>query len=109
MRAKVEGWNLLHASGRNPFLSRADYRIPHVPPEIAAIVVQIAEHAFAAMLVVGIATRFSALGLLVLIVVLQIFIHPNDYVQHGTWAAVLLMLIKYGPGTFSVDHLIYRR
>ncbi|MCB1435080.1 MAG: DoxX family protein, partial [Alphaproteobacteria bacterium] len=61
------------------------------------------------LLIIGLATRFSALGLLIMTLVIEIFVYPESYVLHGTWAAVLLMLIKYGPGALSVDRVIYRR
>jgi putative oxidoreductase len=41
--------------------------------------------------------------------VIQIFVYPNAYVVHGTWAAILLMLMKYGPGQISLDNLMGRR
>ena len=61
------------------------------------------------MLIVGLATRFSALALLIMTLVIQIFVYPNAYIVHGTWAAILLMLMKYGPGPLSIDHILYRR
>ena len=75
----------------------------------AGLAAQAAEHVLPVLLIVGLATRFSALGLLGMTLVIQVFVYPNAYVLHGTWAAVLLMLIKYGPGAISVDRLISRR
>ena len=70
---------------------------------------QVAEHVFPVLLIVGLATRFSALALLIMTLVIQIFVYPNAYAVHGTWAAILLMLMKYGPGKISIDHFLYRR
>ena len=60
-------------------------------------------------LFVGLGTRFAALGLLGMTLVIQIFVYPGAYVLHGTWATVLIMLLKYGPGKIALDHLIWRR
>ena len=108
-RTKVEGWNILHVSDKTLFLFKEEYKLPFLPPELAALAAQIAEHVLPVLLIVGLATRFSALGLLAMTLVIQIFVYPNAYVVHGTWAAVLLMLVKYGPGRLSIDYLIYRR
>jgi putative oxidoreductase len=108
-RTKVEGWNIFHVSDKTLFLFREEYKVPFIPPEIAALSAQVAEHALSALIIIGLATRFSALGLLIMTLVIQIFVYPDAYVVHGTWAAILLMLIKYGPGTLSADYLIYRR
>ncbi len=108
-RTKVDGWNIFHVNEKTLFLFREEYKVPYLPPELAALMAQVAEHVLAALIIVGLATRFSALGLLIMTIVIQVFVYPGSYVLHGTWAAILLMLIKYGPGTLSVDHLIYRR
>lgn len=108
-RTKVEGWNIFHVSDKTLFLFREEYRLPMVPPEIAALGAQVAEHVLSTLIIVGLATRFSALGLFIMTLVIEVFVYPQAYVLHGTWAAILLMLMKYGPGALSVDRLIYRR
>ena len=108
-RTKVAGWNIFHVNENTLALFQEEYRLPYAPPELAAVAAQIAEHVLPAMLIIGLATRFSALGLLIMTLVIQIFVYPGAYVVHGTWATILLVLIKYGPGTLSVDHLLYRR
>ena len=108
-RSKVDGWNIFHVNDKTLFLFTEEYKLPVVPPELAALAAQIAEHVLPALIIVGLATRVSALGLLVMTLVIQIFVYPGAYVVHGTWAAILLMLIKYGPGAISVDRLIYSR
>ena len=108
-RTKVKGWNIFEVSDSTLFLFREEYKLPIVPPELAALGAQVAEHVLPVLLIVGLATRFSALGLLIMTLVIQIFVYPNAYVVHGTWAAILLMLMKYGPGKLSIDYLIYRR
>lgn len=108
-RALVPGWNIFSVNGRTLDLFRGEYRLPSIPPEVAALVWQVSEHVCAGLLIVGLATRFAGFGLLILVVLLQVFIHPGNYLVHGTWAAVLLMLVKYGPGPASLDYLIYKR
>lgn len=108
-RTKVAGWDLFHVSDKTLFLFQEEYKLPYLPPGLAALVAQVAEQIFPVLLIVGLATRFSALALLGMTLVIQIFVYPNAYVVHGTWAAVLLMLMKYGPGKISLDHLIARR
>jgi len=61
------------------------------------------------LILLGLATRFSALALLVMTMTIQIFVYPGAYPTHGVWAAVLLYLMARGPGVFSLDHLIARR
>jgi putative oxidoreductase len=108
-RSKVDGWNIFHVNDKTLFLFTEEYKLPILPPELAALAAQIAEHVLSVAIIVGLATRFSALGLFIMTLVIEIFVYPQAYVLHGTWAAVLLMLIKYGPGALSVDRLIYRR
>jgi putative oxidoreductase len=108
-RTKVQGWNIFHVNDSTLFLFKEEYKLPVVPPELAALGAQVAEHVFPVLLIIGLATRFSALALLVMTLVIQIFVYPNAYVVHGTWAAILLMLIKFGPGQISADRLIARR
>lgn len=108
-RTKVQDWNIFHVSDSTLFLFKEEYKLPAVPPELAALGAQVAEHVFPVLLIIGLATRFSALALLIMTLVIQIFVYPNAYVVHGTWAAVLLMLIKYGPGQLSADHILSRR
>ena len=108
-RTKVDGWNIFAVNDKTLFLFTEEYKLPILPPGLAALGAQVAEHVLPALLIVGLATRFSALGLLVMTLVIQVFVYPNAYVLHGTWAAILLMLMKFGPGALSLDHLIRKR
>jgi len=119
-QTKVEGFALNFVSGEFqpgwPRLSdsalalfREEYKLPFLSPEIAAPMAAAAEHLLPILLLVGLATRFSALGLLVMTLVIQLFVYPGAYATHGTWAAVLLYLVARGPGAFSLDHLLARR
>lgn len=90
-------------------LFRDEYRLPLIPPELAAPMAAFAEHLFPLLILIGLATRFSALALLVMTATIQLLVYPDAYPTHGVWAAVLLFLIAKGPGAASVDHLIARR
>lgn len=101
------GWPHLSDSALELF--RTEYRLPLLPPELAAPFAAFAEHLFPILLLGGLATRFSALALLIMTLVIQTFVYPDAYPTHGTWAAVLLYLVARGPGAISLDHVIARR
>jgi putative oxidoreductase len=105
-RTKVEGWDLFRVNEGTLQLFTEEYKLPIIPPEIAALLAQIAEHTFSVLIIVGLATRFSALALFGMTMVIEIFVYPDAYVIHGTWAAVLLMFVKFGPGKVSLDHFV---
>lgn len=89
-------------------LFRDEYRLPLLPAELAAPLAASAEHVFPILLLLGLATRFSALALLGMTLVIQIFVYPDAYPTHGVWAAVLLYLVARGPGVLAIDHWIAR-
>lgn len=101
------GWP--HLSDSALALFAEEYRLPLIPPELATPLAATAEHLLPILLLAGLATRFSALGLLGMTAVIQIFVYPDAYPTHGTWAAILLFLIARGPGAVSLDHWIARR
>ncbi len=101
------GWPRLAESAVDLF--RDEYRLPLLPPEWAALLAATAEHLLPALLLVGLATRLSALGLLAMTTVIQLFVYPAAWPTHGVWAAALLWLVAQGPGRASLDHWIARR
>ena len=101
------GWPRLSDSVVGLF--RDEYQLPLIPPEIAATLAAFAEHVFPVLILLGFATRLSALALLGMTMTIQLFVYPDAYPTHGTWAAVLLYLTVHGPGKLSVDHWIARR
>jgi putative oxidoreductase len=90
-------------------LFQSEYHVPLLSPELAAHLAAFAEHFFPVLILIGFATRFSALALLGMTLTIQLFVYPDAYPTHGTWAAVLLYLMATGPGRLSIDHLIARR
>lgn len=119
-QTKVEGFAVDLLSGTftfdNPHLAdstlplfRSEYALPLIPPETAAYLATFSEHFFPVLILLGFATRFSALALLGMTLTIQVFVYPDAYPTHGTWAAILLYLMARGPGVLSIDHLLARR
>jgi putative oxidoreductase len=101
------GWPRLSANAVDLF--RDEYRLPLLPPEWGAPLAAVGEHLLPALLLVGLATRLSAAGLLGMTIVIQVFVYPSAYPTHGTWAALLLWLMARGPGRVSLDQWIAAR
>lgn len=103
-RTKVDGFLSVNDSALALF--RDEYRVPLIPPEIAAHMAAYAEHLFPVLLVLGLFTRLSALALLGMTAVIQIFVYPDAWPTHLSWAGLLLYLVARGAGGVSVDRLI---
>lgn len=80
-----------------------EYALPLIPVDIAAHLATYAEHIFPALLIMGLFSRFSALALLGMTAVIQIFVYPNLWDIHLFWAGALLLIIAKGPGRVSLD------
>lgn len=102
-RTKVDGFQIKDSTW---FLFREEYALPLVPPEVAAVMATLAEHALSVLLIVGLLSRLSALGLLAMTAVIEIFVYPDAWMTHGLWAAPLLAVAARGPGRWSLDHLL---
>lgn len=101
------GWPRLSESALELF--RSEYRLPLLSPDLAAPLAAFGEHVFPILILVGLATRFSACALLLMTLTIQIFVYPDAYPTHGVWATVLLLLMARGPGVISLDHWLFRR
>lgn len=78
-------------------------------PVVVAHLVSVAEIALPILLVLGLATRAAALGLLVMTGVIQLVV-PDGWANfHLYWAALALAIIALGAGPLSLDRLIYGR
>src|SRR5665647_1111908 len=78
-----------------------------VPPVLAAYLVSYAEFILPIMLVLGLGTRFAALGLIIMTALIQIYVMPQAlWNTHVYWASMLLVLLSLGAGQVSVDHII---
>ena len=103
-RTKVEGW--LTVTDGTYTLFRDEYKLPLIPVEIAAHAAVWAEHLFPLLLVLGLFTRLSALALLGMTLVIQLFVYPDAWPTHLSWAGLLLYLVGRGAGTLSLDRLL---
>ena len=103
-RTKVEGW--LTLSDGAYALFREEYKVPLLAPEFAAHLAAYAEHLFPILLVLGLFTRFSALALLGMTAVIQIFVYPDAWPTHLSWAGLLLYLAGRGAGPISLDRVL---
>ncbi|TMM47386.1 DoxX family protein [Qipengyuania marisflavi] len=109
-RTKVTEGSWLEISDITYVLFDSEYAGVPLPPEIAAPMATYAEHLFPILLVVGLATRFSALSLLLMTLVIQIFVYPEAWWSvHIVWAALAGLLIVRGGGLFSLDALMGRK
>jgi putative oxidoreductase len=105
-QTKVSGWHVTDSAIQ---LFRDEYKVPLLSPEIAANLAALQEHLFSFLLVIGLASRLSALGLLAMTAVIEVFVYPQSWPDHLLWAGSLLYVIARGPGAFSLDALIRRR
>jgi len=103
-RTKVDG--ILTVNDTAYTLFREDYKVPLLPPEFAAHMATYAEHLFPILLVLGLFTRLSALALLGMTAVIQIFVYPSAWPTHLTWAVLMLYLVARGAGPVSLDRVI---
>jgi putative oxidoreductase len=83
------------------------YKVPLLPPEIAAHLALGIELTTPVLLVLGLFTRAAALVLLAMTTVIEIFVYPLAWPTHIQWAAMLLVLLCRGPGKLSLDHLLW--
>jgi putative oxidoreductase len=103
-RTKVDG--LLTVKDTAFELFRTDYALPLIKPEIAAYAATYSEHLFPILLTLGLFTRFSASALLIMTLVIEIFVYPDAWPTHLSWAGLLLPLLALGGGTVSLDRLL---
>lgn len=102
-RTKVDGLLTVNESAYTLF--RDEFKLPLIPPEIAANAATWAEHLFPVLLVLGLFTRLSALALLVMTLVIQVFVYPDAWPTHLSWAGLLLYLVGRGGGRLSLDQV----
>jgi putative oxidoreductase len=103
-RTKVDG--LLTVSDSAYYLFENEYTLPLLSPHIAAHAATYAEHLFPILLVGGLFTRFAALALFGMTLVIQVFVYPDAWTTHLSWTAILLLLIAKGGGSWSLDKLL---
>jgi putative oxidoreductase len=103
-RTKVDG--ILHITDGTYSLFADDYALPLIPSDVAAHLATYGEHLFSILLVLGLFTRLSAVAFLGMTLVIEVFVYPDAWSTHLSWAAILLLLIAKGGGRFSLDRVI---
>jgi len=103
-RTKVDGWLTVNDSAFELF--RSEYALPLIKPEIAAYASAYSEHLFPLLLTLGLFTRVSAGALLVMTAIIEIFVYPDAWPTHLSWAGLLLPLIALGGGKLSLDRVL---
>jgi putative oxidoreductase len=86
-----------------------EYKVPLIPPELAAYMAVTIELTTPVLLILGLFTRPAALVLLGMTIVIETFVYPQAWPTHIQWAAMLLVLLCRGPGKLSLDQLLWRR
>ena len=103
-RTKVEGIFTIPQTTIDLF--QQEYALPLLSPQLAAYLAAGAEHLFPVLLVLGLFTRLSAAALLGMTLVIQIFVYPDAWPTHLSWAGLMLPLIALGGGRWSLDRLL---
>ncbi|MDQ7248343.1 DoxX family protein [Dongia sedimenti] len=98
-QAKLANWDLTLQLFAN------EYKVPVLPPEIAAPLAAAVELSCPVLLVLGLFTRLATLPMIGMTLVIQSFVYPMAWVDHLIWMTLLLLLLSRGPGIFSLDHL----
>jgi putative oxidoreductase len=99
-QAKIASWQ------STILLFQNEYRVPVLSPEVAAMLAASFELGCSSLIALGLLTRLATLPLLGMVFVIQTFVYPENWVEHLTWAAMLIFLLARGPGPFSVDRLL---
>ncbi len=85
-----------------------EYHVPVLPPEMAARLAASMELGLSTLVLLGLFTRLSTLGLLGMVAVIQTFVYPMAWPDHIQWLAFMIFILCRGPGTISLDHLLGR-
>ena len=99
---KLEDW------GSTVELFQSEYRVPILPPEIAAYLATATELGASCLLLAGLATRLGTVALLGITAMIQLFVYPMAWPVHVQWLAFLFPLLARGAGRYSLDGLIAR-
>jgi putative oxidoreductase len=83
-----------------------EYHVPLLSPQMAAAMSASFELGCSTLIAAGLLTRLATLPLLGMVFVIQTFVYPQSWVEHLTWATMLLFLLTRGPGPISLDRLV---
>ncbi|ESQ93251.1 hypothetical protein ABAC460_00700 [Asticcacaulis sp. AC460] len=99
---KIQSWSTTVA------LFADEYKVPVLPPELAAAMATTAELSLPVLLVLGLLSRFAAAGLFVMTLVVTLFVYP-DYAENYFLLLLSFAIVANGGGLFSVDHWLGRK
>jgi putative oxidoreductase len=107
---KWDGFGRLNDTAVTLFTDEFMLHLPggpyHYPlPTVMAFLSGCGEITFPILLVLGLATRFAALGLLFMTIIVELTV-PDGWPIHLTWAAMALGIMAWGPGRISADHML---
>jgi len=85
-----------------------EYRVPILPPHVAAYIAASLELGGSVLVLMGLLTRPSVFLLLGMVLVIQTFVYPQAWPDHIQWLAFMFVLLARGPGRISLDTLIWR-
>ena len=97
---KLSDWNA------TLMLFQNEYHVPILPPVVAAYMSAGMELGLSSLVLVGLFSRLSVLGLLGMVSVIQIFVYPEAWPDHIQWLAFMIFILCRGPGAFSLDAVI---
>ena len=100
---KIASWDTTIA------LFRDEYMVPILPPDLAASLAATVELTCPVLLVLGLATRLATLPMLGMTFVIEVFVYPEQWIEHLMWASILVFILTRGPGVLSLDHLMARK
>ncbi|HVY98041.1 MAG TPA: DoxX family protein [Dongiaceae bacterium] len=101
-QTKLANWDLTLQLFAN------EYKVPVLPPEIAAPMAAAVELSCPVLLVLGLFTRVATLPMIAMTLVIQVFVYPQSWADHLAWLTFLLLLLSRGAGVISLDHLVAR-
>jgi putative oxidoreductase len=99
---KLADWN------STLLLFQNEYKVPVLPPEIAAYMAASMELGLSSLVLVGLFSRLGVLGLIGMIAVIQTFVYPMAWPDHIQWLGFMVIILFRGPGKFSLDYLLAR-
>ncbi len=112
-QTKISGWNYFDQSWQfynlndsTFMLFHYEYNMPLIDYKLAAYLATFSEFFLSIAILIGFMTRLSALAFFAMTAVIQIFVYPDAWPTHILWFAILLYLIKYGAGRFSLDNML---
>ncbi len=107
VQTKIDG--IFQVTDTTFFLFAEEYKVPYIDAETAAYLATYQELIGSVLLVIGGATRLTALAFIGMVAVIQIFVYQSGWPEHLLWFALLFLIFARGPGALSVDHLIWRQ